>query len=115
MAEQHDHQLSSEEWSSKDSQPDKEHHMRSANSIDHNETIAPLPTAETQQTGKSLEPQKTSSHLQTARGRLGLNPAAPVIEEHDVAEHSDLWWPKVRLALKEPFAEVRVFLNRASN
>lgn len=28
-----------------------------------------------------------------------------MIEEHDEADHSDLWWPKVRLALKEPFAE----------
>lgn len=72
---------------------------------DYHETIATLPTSEAQQTTTSLEPQKTSSTLHTTRGRLGLHPVAPVVEEHDAAEHSELWWSKVRLALKEPFAE----------
>nr|POE63096.1 aquaporin-3 [Quercus suber] len=48
---------------------------------------------------------KTSSGLRDARQHLGLHPNVPIIEEHDTARHSDLWWPKIRLVLKEPFAE----------
>lgn len=48
---------------------------------------------------------KTSSHLQNTRQVLGLHPTAPIVEEHDTREESDLWWPRVRLTLKEPFAE----------
>lgn len=47
----------------------------------------------------------TSSRLQSTRGLLGLHPQAPVDEGHDQLPHSDLWWSKVRLALREPFAE----------
>lgn len=53
----------------------------------------------------SMELKKTSSGLRSARAHLGLHPIAPIIEEHDVAAHSDLWWPRIRLVLKEPFAE----------
>lgn len=49
--------------------------------------------------------QKTSSNLQHTRHRLGLHPSAPIFEEHDLAAHSDWWWPRVRMTLKEPFAE----------
>lgn len=55
--------------------------------------------------GNSIDLQKTSSGLRHARQYLGLHPNAPIIEEHDTAAHSDLWWPKLRLVLKEPFAE----------
>ena len=48
---------------------------------------------------------KTSSQLQRTRQALGLHPIAPIDEEHDMADYSDLWWSKVRLALREPFAE----------
>lgn len=30
---------------------------------------------------------------------------APIEEEHDYAQHSDLLWPKIRMSLKEPLAE----------
>ena len=53
-------------------------------------------------TGNSV---KTTSNLQKTRGVLGLHPTAPIDEEHDAADHSTLWWSKVRLALREPFAE----------
>ena len=76
-----------------------------SDSEDYHEIIATLPTSEAQQTTTSMEPQKTSSTLHNTRGRLGLHPVAPIIEEHDAGEHSELWWSKVRLALKEPFAE----------
>lgn len=81
----------------KASHSDQDHHKL--------EDIATLPPCEPQQTVTSMNPQKTSSNLQTTRQRLGLHPTAPVIEEHDEAAHSDLWWPKVRMTLKEPFAE----------
>lgn len=37
---------------------------------------------------------------------MGLHPQAPLQEEHDEAEHNDLWWSKVKITLKEPFAEM---------
>ena len=69
------------------------------NAIDH--------TFTTQDDEGSIAPNltKTSTHLHSTRQRLGLHPSAPVIEEHDLASHSDWWWPKIRLTLREPFAE----------
>jgi len=49
--------------------------------------------------------EKTSPHLQKARGFLGLHPTAPIDETHDIAPHQDLLWSRIRLTLKEPFAE----------
>ncbi|KAK6437475.1 glycerol channel [Oleoguttula sp. CCFEE 5521] len=49
--------------------------------------------------------QATSTGLSHSRALLGLHPSAPIDEEHDLAEHSDLWWPKIRMTLKEPFGE----------
>lgn len=48
---------------------------------------------------------KSSQGLEFTRSHLGLHPTAPIAEEHDMAEYSGLWWSKVRLALREPFAE----------
>ena len=86
---------------------DKDHalHPTGSGSSELDETIAPLPSSEVQQTTTSMAPQKTSSTLHGTRGKLGLHPIAPVVDEHDIADHSDLLWPKIRLALKEPFAE----------
>ncbi len=53
----------------------------------------------------SLELHKTTSDMRTTRSRLGLQPQAPIVEEHDLAEQQDWWWAKVRIALREPFAE----------
>lgn len=50
--------------------------------------------------------QKTSMTLIQPRTWMGLQPQAPLQEEHDEAEHNDLWWSKVKIALKEPFAEM---------
>ncbi|KAI5194785.1 aquaporin [Aureobasidium subglaciale] len=58
--------------------------------------------------GAPLDTKTTTSSsqgLQHARTRLGLHPHAPIAEEHDVTEYSSLYWSKVRLALREPFAE----------
>jgi len=46
-----------------------------------------------------------SSGLQRTRAAIGLHPTAPVVSDHDFADESDLWWPRVRLALREPLAE----------
>ncbi|KAF7185583.1 Glycerol uptake/efflux facilitator protein [Pseudocercospora fuligena] len=65
-----------------------------------------LPPGEKQRGhGDSLDLHTTSSAVQHARQRLGLHPTAPIIEEHDTAQHADLKWTKVRGALKEPLAE----------
>jgi aquaglyceroporin related protein len=59
--------------------------------------------------GAPLDTKTTTSssqRLQFTRSRLlGLHPHAPIAEEHDVTPYSNLWWSKVRLALREPFAE----------
>ncbi|KAK6003280.1 hypothetical protein QM012_001125 [Aureobasidium pullulans] len=48
----------------------------------------------------------SSQGLQFTRSKLlGLHPHAPIAEEHDATKYSSLWWSKVRLALREPFAE----------
>lgn len=36
---------------------------------------------------------------------MGLHAQAPVDKEHDAGEHHELLWPRIRLALREPFAE----------
>lgn len=72
-----------------------------------------LQDAETQPTTNShdhalqeeLVNQKTSEGLHTHRTLLGLHPHAPIDEEHDRADHQDLWWSRVKVTLREPFAE----------
>ena len=49
--------------------------------------------------------KKTSSSHQNIRRGLGLHPIAPIEEEHDLADHSDYLWSRIRLVLREPFAE----------
>ena len=91
-----------EDWSSRESK-EKDHdplalHNAPTGSVSHHEDV-----------GQSLsrtDSVKTSSHVQKTRGNLGLHPEAPIIEEHDTdLDHTDWWWPKVRMTLKEPFAE----------
>lgn len=55
--------------------------------------------------GNTDDTTRTSSHLFNTRSRLGLSPSAPIEDEVDFADRSDLWWSKVRLSLREPFAE----------
>lgn len=62
---------------------------------------------------------RTSSTVHKARRALGLHPQAPIYEEHDIVEHADLRWTKLRAVLKEPLAEffgvmVMVFLGDGS-
>ena len=43
--------------------------------------------------------------LSSARSYVGLNPEVPIDEEHEELEHHELLWSRIRLALREPFAE----------
>lgn len=36
---------------------------------------------------------------------MGLHAQAPVDKDHDEGSHHELLWPRIRLALREPFAE----------
>lgn len=45
------------------------------------------------------------SKLSTVRSRLGLHPDAPLDEDHHDLEHHDLLWSRIRLTMREPFAE----------
>lgn len=49
--------------------------------------------------------RKVSSTLEGHRAWLGLQPMAPVQEDHDHAAHNHLGWSKVKIVLKEPLAE----------
>ncbi|KAK5175297.1 glycerol channel [Saxophila tyrrhenica] len=103
MAHQHHQSLdkiSSDDWTSKESNGEQDQQQ-----LENMNTFNTLPPSEIQQTTTSLNSQKTSTNLTNTRARLGLHPIAPVIEEHDESEHSDLLWPKIRMSLKEPFAE----------
>ncbi len=100
MAQAHDIQkISTEDWDSNNFHDEQEHQKL--------EDIHTLPASEAQQTTTALDRPKTSNNLTNTRARLGLHPIAPIEEEHDEASHSDLMWPRIRLSLKEPFAEVR--------
>ncbi len=54
---------------------------------------------------EELVRHKTSENITGIRTALGMRPTAPVLEEHDLADHSDLAWSRVKLALREPLAE----------
>ncbi|KAL2044032.1 hypothetical protein N7G274_003553 [Stereocaulon virgatum] len=43
--------------------------------------------------------------LSSIRTYLGLHPDAPIDDEHEHLEHHELLWSRIRLVLREPFAE----------
>ena len=43
--------------------------------------------------------------MSSVRSHIGLEPKAPIDEEHEHLKHHDLLWGRIRLALREPFAE----------
>lgn len=45
------------------------------------------------------------SNPSRTRTLLGLTDLAPVVDEHKDLAHHDLLWSRIRLALREPFAE----------
>lgn len=46
-----------------------------------------------------------TSKLSAVRSRFGLQPNAPLDDEHRDLEHNDLLWSRIRLVMREPFAE----------
>lgn len=71
-------------------------------SSDH---LGTMPTQYSDPSGAQRRSHKTSHRMYGMRSKLGLQPLAPVHEEHDLAEHQDLLWSRIRMALREPFAE----------
>lgn len=43
--------------------------------------------------------------MSSVRSYIGLKPEAPIDKEHNDLEHHELLWSRIRLALREPFAE----------
>ncbi|KAF2690240.1 aquaporin [Lentithecium fluviatile CBS 122367] len=73
---------------------------------DHSLPITEIPTASSTNTnGTAHVSHKSSSTLRRTRSALGLHPEAPLDEDHDHHERQTLWWSRVRIALREPFAE----------
>jgi len=67
---------------------------------DHGHALYPNPT-----TANTTSNTSGSSKLIGVRSALGLHAQAPVDKEHDQGLHHELLWPRIRLALREPFAE----------
>jgi len=69
--------------------------------------LPPLNTTPTKVSSSSHDSQKITQKesVQQTRHGLGLNPTAPIIEKHDSADHQDLLWSRIRVTLREPFAE----------
>jgi aquaglyceroporin related protein len=64
------------------------------------------PTTSDTSTGNSHGPShRTSSSLRQTRSHLGLHPLAPIDEDHDTHERQKLLWSRIRIVLREPFAE----------
>jgi aquaglyceroporin related protein len=68
-------------------------------------SVHDAPTAQDNAEPADPKLKKTSSYHQSIRRGLGLHPSAPIAEEHDLAPHQDYLWSRIRLVLREPFAE----------
>lgn len=79
------------------------------NYINPSSGAAPLTQTHSQQSEYSpdseLSPHRTSSSNQRKRSVLGLHPQAPVDGEHVEAPQSSLLWSRIRIVMREPFAE----------
>ena len=55
--------------------------------------------------------RRQADTMSSVRSYIGLKPEVPVDKEHENLEHHELLWSRIRLALREPFAE---FFERSS-
>jgi len=79
-------------------------HWTTNNNLGSN--LGTVPTTNTNgASSQHLDEAKTSHNLTGLRTALGLHPLAPIDETHDEAPHQDLLWSRIRLTLREPFAE----------
>lgn len=102
-----------EDWSSAKSSSDPNYHSKTHQEqppgASHHEQL-PAAGSEIEQTTTNLDgAPTTSSNIHGTRAKLGLHPTAPIDHDHDVLEQQDWWWPRTRLSLKEPLAEVGHF------
>jgi aquaglyceroporin related protein len=92
---------------------DEEHHhvefapVQIPNHHDHlTLPVTEIPTASSANTNDaSHSSHKSSSTLRRTRSALGLHPEAPLDEEHDYHDRQKLWWSRIRITMREPFAE----------
>ncbi|ORY08545.1 aquaporin-like protein [Clohesyomyces aquaticus] len=80
--------------------PERHHHEHLPNS----HTLQNAPT-ESSAGINGMDSYKTSSSLQKTRSALGLHPKAPIDEDHDIHPRQQLLWSRIRIVLREPFAE----------
>ena len=82
---------------------------------ENHDWLSSAPTAGGQE-GKSMEntsnpavqqegSRRRVDTMSSVRSYIGLKPEAPIDEEHDDLEHHELLWSRIRLTLREPFAE----------
>lgn len=65
-----------------------------------------IPTIQEEDSQNDLAEVPTASEQHyKIRAALGLPAKATIKEEHDQAPQQMLWWPRVRLVLREPFTE----------
>lgn len=92
------------DWA-KDESPSRVHHEFVPPSSERNDlTMFPTQTSAGSRKN-SFESEKMSSHLRKTRSALGLHPDAPIDEDHDLDERQKLLWSRIRITLREPFAE----------
>ena len=73
----------------------------SSSQLKHADFVSPR---HSQASATDLVPTASTKH-EHVRAALGLNPHAPIVEAHDTHPVSQLWWARVRLVMREPFAE----------
>jgi aquaglyceroporin related protein len=92
-----------EQWNNQQSREAYHKERQEGWAQDH---LGTAPTQYSNGTGaQKFSTRRTSHRVHGFRSKIGLHPLAPVDEEHDRAEHQDLLWSRIRLALREPFAE----------
>lgn len=64
-----------------------------------------VPEGSSQESTIQARSRHRGDTLDSVRHYLGLEPEAPVAQDHQSLEHHDLLWSRIRLALREPFAE----------
>ncbi len=67
----------------------------------------PSNTAYVKERSTEVEPSppRSSPAHHTVRARIGLKAEPPIDDEHEVAQHQEYLWSRIRLVLREPFAE----------
>lgn len=92
------------DWA-KDESPTRLHHEVAPRPSEQNDLSTIATQSSTASRNNSLGTEKMSSSLRRTRSHLGLHPDAPIDEDHDLRERQKLLWSRIRIVLREPFAE----------